>query len=149
MAMEMHSYDRAFQLFRRALGLDPEAEDIPTIQCHIGLCYKDLGEFSRAIAELEKAAILDGERKEVHSALGYCYFKLNRHLESIDCFQKAIEIDPNSAIDYANIGSNLRELGRVDEAIRLYKMALELDSSIEFARENIRLLAEKPETRRI
>jgi ribosomal protein S12 methylthiotransferase accessory factor len=144
-AMELGVYDEALQRFRKALELDPEAEDAPTIQCQVGLCYRDLGEFARAIAELEKAAILDGERKEVHSALGYCYFKLNRHLESIDCFQKAIELDPGSAIDYANIGSNLRELGRVEEALRLYKMALELDSSIEFARENIRLLRQKRE----
>jgi ribosomal protein S12 methylthiotransferase accessory factor len=143
MEMELNNYNSALQNFRRALELDPEAEDIPTIQCQVGLCYKDLGEFTRAMTELEKAAILDGERKEVHSALGYCYFRLNRHLESIDCFQKAIEIDPGSAIDYANIGSNLRELGRIEEAIHLYKMALELDSSIEFARENIRLLSQK------
>jgi len=141
--MEMANYERALARFRKALTLDPESEDIPTIQCQVGACYKDMEDFTQAITELEKAAILDGDRKEVYNALGFCYFKIKKHDESIQCFEKAIKLDPDSAIDYANIGSNLRELERPEEAIRFYNMALELDSSIEFARENVRRLAEQ------
>jgi ribosomal protein S12 methylthiotransferase accessory factor len=141
--VESGDYGQGLSRFRRALELDPEQEDIPTTQCQVGACYKDMGEFTRAIAELEKAAILDGERKEVYNALGYCYFKLTKHTEAIKCFERAIEIDPESAIDYANIGSNLRDLGQPEEAIRFYRMALDLDSSIEFARDNIRILSEQ------
>ncbi len=140
--MELDRYDDALLHFRHALQLDPEQEDVPTIQCQVGACYKDMGDFSKAILELEKAAVLDGERKEVFNALGYCYFKEQQHNKSIECFEKAIELDPDSAIDYANIGSNLRELGKMEEAIRFYEMALSLDSSIEFARENARRLRE-------
>ena len=141
--MEMANYASALARFRKALALDPEGEDIPTIQCQVGACYKDMEDFTQAIVELEKAAILDGDRKEVYNALGFCYFKTKKHEESIQCFEKAIKLDPDSAIDYANIGSNLRELERPEEAIRFYNMALELDSSIEFARENVRRLTEK------
>ncbi len=141
--MEMSNYESALSRFRKALTLDPQSEDIPTIQCQVGACYKDMEDYTRAIAELEKAAVLDGERKEVYNALGFCYFKSKEHEESIRCFENAIRLDPDSAIDYANIGSNLRELERPEEAIRFYNMALELDSSIEFARENVRRLSEK------
>ncbi|WP_456432209.1 YcaO-like family protein [Thermosulfuriphilus sp.] len=134
------AYDQALSSFKRSLELDPKPEEIANIYCHIGLCYKEMEDWSQAIAALEKAATYNNSLKEIFNLKGFCHFRLKEHEAAIACFVKAIEIDPTSAIDYANIGSNFRELGLYSEAVRWYETALSLDPNIDFARENLEKL---------
>lgn len=134
-------YDEALACYGQALALDTTGKERGSIYCHRGTCYKEIGDYRRALDELEKARGSNAELKEIHNLMGFCNFKLKHHRESIACFEKAINIDPSSAIDYANIGSNLREMGQIAEAIRWYRFALDLDPSIDFARENIEKLS--------
>jgi len=121
----------------RALTLQPEEEDIPYIYSHLGDCLKDMGEYGKAIAALQKGAEHDEDRPDIHNLLGFCHFKLNDYQTAIGHFRRTVELNPASAIDYANLGVNYRRLGKGDEAMRYFELALSLDPSIEFARNNL------------
>ncbi|MDL1975000.1 MAG: YcaO-like family protein [Deltaproteobacteria bacterium] len=133
---------QALKRFQRALSLDPRPVDIASIYCHVGIAYRDMGLFEKAIEILLKGRSHNGASKEIYQQLGYCSFKLAKYEEAIEQFEKVLEIDPGSAIDYANIGANLKAMGHNAEAVKLYEMALELDPGIDFARNHLRELLE-------
>jgi len=135
--LSMNEPSRALGYFNEALDLDPKEEDIPSIYSYIGVCLKDMEQYSEAITNLEKAERYDKERTDIYNLLGFCYFKLREHEKAIQCFLKVLQLEPGSAIDYANIASNYRDMGERESAIRYYRFALELDPSIDFARENL------------
>jgi ribosomal protein S12 methylthiotransferase accessory factor len=127
----------ALDHFQRALDLQPEKEDIPSIYSYMGVCLKELGRFREALQTLARGVAVDEARTDLHNLMGFCHFQLKEHAEAIRCFENVIRLDPGSAIDYANIASNYRDMGRPTEAIRYYRMALEIDPGIDFARENL------------
>jgi len=123
----------ALEHFRRALGLNPPAHELPSIYVHLGTCQKDLGYFTEAAHAFTRALELDPNLKEAHHFLGFCCFKLEEYQKAVECFEKVIELDPGSAIDYANLGINLQRLGHAREAGFVLKQALELDPALDFA----------------
>ncbi|MBW1800851.1 MAG: YcaO-like family protein, partial [Deltaproteobacteria bacterium] len=133
----------ALKMFEAALDLKPKEEDIPSIYSHMGLCYRDMSEFRKAIAILEEAERFDDERTDIYNLMGFCYFKLKEHEKAIECFRKVLRLNPGSAIDYANIASNYRDMGDREKAVRYYRLAIELDPTIDFARENLMKLEGK------
>ena len=133
--------------FTRALGMDPNPEDVPSIYSYMGVCLKDLSRYQEALSVLEKGAALDPERTDIHNLMGFCHFKRKDHQNAIACFQKVLDLDPSSAIDYANIASNYRDMGQRQEAVVYYRKALEIDPEIDFAKENLfKLLIKTPDT---
>jgi ribosomal protein S12 methylthiotransferase accessory factor len=134
---------KALNYLEEALELDPKDQDIPSIYSYMGVSYKELQRYGEAIETLKKAEEYDRERTDVHNLMGFCYFKLKDHQKAIECFKNVLRLNPGSAIDYANIASNYRDMGDRDKAIQYYKLALELDPTIDFARDNLRILNEK------
>ncbi|MBE9571399.1 MAG: YcaO-like family protein [Proteobacteria bacterium] len=134
---------KALNYLEEALNLDPKAQDIPSIYSYMGISYKELQRYGEAIETLKKAEEYDRERTDVYNLMGFCYFKLKDHQKAIECFKNVLQLNPGSAIDYANIASNYRDMGDRDKAIQYYKFALELDPTIDFARDNLRILNEK------
>jgi ribosomal protein S12 methylthiotransferase accessory factor len=134
---------KALNYLEEALNLDPTDQDIPSIYSYMGISYKELQRYGEAIETLKKAEEYDRERTDVYNLMGFCYFKLKDHQKAIECFKNVLQLNPGSAIDYANIASNYRDMGDRDKAIQYYKFALELDPTIDFARDNLRILNEK------
>ncbi|HHP7234426.1 MAG TPA: YcaO-like family protein [Desulfobacterales bacterium] len=134
--------EAALQHFRQALDRRPPVEEMVTIYSYSGICYKEMGQYRRALEVLREGEAMDRERTDIHNLKGFCYFKLKQHEQALRCFKKVIALDPTSAIDYANIASNYRDLGDSDQAIRYYVMALELDPTLSFARESLERLME-------
>ena len=134
---------KALNYLEEALNLDPTDQDIPSIYSYMGISYKELQRYGEAIETLKKAEEYDRERTDVYNLMGFCYFKLKDHQKAIECFKNVLRLNPGSAIDYANIASNYRDMGDRDKAIQYYKFALELDPTIDFARDNLRILNEK------
>ena len=132
--------DSALKYFEAAMNLEPYEQDIPSVYSYMGIAFKDLAEYGKALDVLKKGAQLDPERTDIYNLMGYCHFKLKEHEAAIENFKKVIELDPSSAIDYANIASNYRNMGETAKAIRYYEMALTLDASIEFAKDNMEKL---------
>lgn len=133
-------YAEALKWYDRAFMLNPLSDEVASIYCHRGACYKELEDFNKAIEELVLARDSNPELKEIHNLLGYCFYRLGEHVKAIEAFEQTISIDPGSAIDYANIASNLRELDMKDAAIKWYEMALELDPDLSWARDKMREL---------
>jgi ribosomal protein S12 methylthiotransferase accessory factor len=141
-SLRTNESNKALKYFEKALELDPQGEDIPSIYLYIGHCFKNMDQYKKAISVLEIAETYDNERTEIYNLMGYCYFKLKENEKSIDCFRRLLQLNPASAIDYANIASNYRDMGDKKKAIRYYAFALELDPTIDFARENLKKLEE-------
>jgi ribosomal protein S12 methylthiotransferase accessory factor len=130
----------ALKHFEESLALDPNQEERAAIYSYMGLCLRDMEQYDRALAVLEKAAECDSERTDVYNLMGFCYFKRKDHEKAIRAFEEVLRLDPTSAIDYANIASNYRDMGKKDLSIEYYEHALKLDPSIEFAQENLQKL---------
>jgi len=137
---QLGDYREALKWYNRALQLNPAPEEVASIYCHRGLCYKELEDFPRAIKELEGARDSNPELKEIHNLLGYCFYRVGEHLKAIEAFEQAISVDPGSAIDYANIASNLQHMNMKEAAITWYEMALELDPDLSWARDKMQEL---------
>ncbi len=127
----------ALGCFTRALELDPTEQDIPSIYSYMGVCFKKMGEYRRALAVLKNAEKYDKERTDIYNLMGFSHFKLKEHEKAIACFKKVLQLDPGSAIDYANIASNYRDMGQKEKAIQYYKLALTMDPAIDFARDSL------------
>jgi ribosomal protein S12 methylthiotransferase accessory factor len=135
--LAMENPAAALPFFERALSLEPNLQDLPSIYSYMGVCLKDMGSYEKALEILKKGEALDDERTDIYNLMGFCHFMRKEHQEAISCFTRVIELDPGSAIDYANIASNYRDLGDLEKAATYYKMALEIDASIDFARSNL------------
>lgn len=138
--LETDDPQTALPYFERALDMDPNEQDMPSIYSYMGVALKDMGEYHKALEVLDKGEKLDNERTDIYNLRGFCYFMLKEHEAAIDNFKRVIELDPTSAIDYANIASNYRDMGESEKAIRYYQMALTLDNTIEFAKDNLERL---------
>jgi len=125
--------DAAIAHFDKALGLNPEQEDLPYIYSYKGNCLKDMGRYDEAIEVLEQGRQEDDERPDLHNLLGVCHFKIGDYHTAISHFERAVNLNPSSAMDYANLGVNYNKLGRLDEAKQFFTLALTLDPSLEFA----------------
>ncbi len=135
--LNLNDPEIAAQHLRKALELDPPAEESASIYSYLGVCYKDMEKYDAALDFLERGVAIDAERTDIHNLMGFCHFKLKAYETAIDCFEKGLQLDPGSAIDYANIGVNYKALGNRPKAIEYYTMALEIDPSIEFARAHL------------
>ncbi len=136
--------ESALRFFKNALELAPPKPNIPDICSHMGVALKDLEQYERALEVLAVGESVDSERTDIHNLKGFCHFKLKNHEKAVACFKKVIAINPGSAIDYANIASNYRDMGNTEEALTYYAMALEIDPGLDFARENLEKLSQKP-----
>jgi ribosomal protein S12 methylthiotransferase accessory factor len=126
--------ESALPFFRRALELDPNPMETPSIYSYMGVALKDSERFQEALDVLRQGLKIDPERTDMLNLMGFCHFKRGEHEQAVTAFRRAIELDPTSAIDYANLGVNYQALGDAARAISCYRMALRMDPTIEFAR---------------
>jgi ribosomal protein S12 methylthiotransferase accessory factor len=133
--------ESALQHFRRALALNPDETETPSIYSYMGVALKETGRYAEALDWLNQGAALDSERTDIHNLMGFCHFKLGEHEQAAAAFRRVIDLDPTSAIDYANLGVNLEALGEPEKAIECYRTALTLDPGIEFARSHLARLS--------
>lgn len=132
--------EEALGHFQQALALGPPEHEVASVFVHLGSCYKDLAEYTQAVAALTQARELNPELKEAHHLLGFCFFKLEDYRQAVQCFERVIELDPGSGIDYANLGINLSRLGHPQEAAYVLRQALDLDPGLDFARQALEKL---------
>ncbi|NNK84184.1 MAG: tetratricopeptide repeat protein [Desulfobacterales bacterium] len=130
----------ALDHFSASFNQNPEKQDIVSIYSYMGICFKDMGKYQKALRVLKEGESLDKERTDIYNLMGFCYFKLKEYEKAIGCFKKVLKLDPSSAIDYANIASNYRDMGQNEKAIEYYLKALGLDPTIEFARKGLEKL---------
>lgn len=127
----------ALEYFTEALARAPLAEDVPYLHAYRACCFRDLGQYDKALAEAYAGLKHDPYRADLHNILGVCYFKTACYNQAVEHFRHALRLNPASAIDHANLGLNLEMAGKLEEAISSYKTALSMDASISFASEHL------------
>jgi Flp pilus assembly protein TadD len=92
------------------------------------------GDFTEAIALLEKAVELDPEYMEAHNNLAVRYMVSDQVELATPHLRKAIELDPGSASVYANLSLALGNTGDLTGAEEAARKALSIDPSARRAR---------------
>ncbi len=128
--------------FERAVSLIgsrslPQMESDPKIWVDLGLCHRNLGDFSKAKAAYETALAIDPTYPVVHNNLGT--LELAAAGESPDPaaptraaahFERAVELDPGYAAAHYGLGQARYRLGRLEPAIASMAKAVELEPGL-------------------
>ena len=88
-----------------------------------------LGDFDKAIAEVNRAVELDPFSGIINANLGWCYLCARRYPEAVAQFRKAAELDPNSSMPALGLAQELS--GQREQAITAYQRAYDLDHDLE------------------
>ncbi len=92
---------------------------------YAGICYRELGEYQKAIDYLKKFDAGDQMVTPVsYGALGDCYVELNQLKEAAKFYLKAAKYDKNdftSPIFYKKAGMVYEELKQYDKALKIYQ----------------------------
>jgi tetratricopeptide (TPR) repeat protein len=96
-----------------------ELENDPTrgqARAYLGDSYLQLNEYAKAMAELEKAVLVEGSMSLVHLDLGILYADAKRNDEAERELLKAVELDPKSVAPHWRLAKLYQTMGKKDEA---------------------------------
>jgi len=124
-------YDEAIVLYQQFLEKNP---NLYQIQASIGDCYKEKGDFDKAIEiynkVLEQAktdAVLGKEMAaRALAGIGSCYLKQNKLQEAQDFFKKSIESSPNDEILAYNVGEICFSSQNLDDALKYFDLSSQI-----------------------
>lgn len=95
---------------------------------NLGLAYLQLGQFDKAISELEAALKLNPNKAKIYLNLGRAYCKNSQFDKALQKLNMALELDLSPVV-YYELGNVYLDMGKPEDAIKYYKDALRLDSS--------------------
>ncbi len=128
------SLERAGQLYRRAIALDPSFARahgalavVEVFSAVFGWVPDPERTIDQALALARNAVSLDDGLPETHWALGYAYLFNRQHDRAIAAAKKAIELNPNFADAYGLLAYINNFIGKPDEALRLLGEAIRLN----------------------
>ncbi len=119
---EQNSYKDAVSIYLNAILVD--RKDVNSYY-GLGLCYKSLGQYAKAIKTLEKATELKPDFYEAYYELGICH-----QLDGIPCgaiknFVKAIQINPENPSAILQLGISHELCEEEDMALTIYQKLIE------------------------
>jgi tetratricopeptide (TPR) repeat protein len=91
--------------------------------------FSSSGDYTKAVASLEKAVEDSPDYAEAHINLGAQYVRLGRPEAAVAELTRAIEIAGPSAVALCNLSSAQIRLGLRDQAVASARAALRMDSS--------------------
>lgn len=104
-----------------------------SISYHASRLASQLTDENRAVAEMERMALLFPDRYEVRFFLGYAYERKGVSDKALSHFEAALKMDPRGvdlANIYCHIGVAHREKGEFEEAIRMFEIARERNDTL-------------------
>jgi adenylate cyclase len=117
------SIERGIELTQKVLAIDDSIASAHGMLCHF---YTLKREHEKAIAEGERAVVLDPGGANAHLAYGMSLNYGGRSEEAIPVLQKAIRLNPlGEAGSFLNLGHAYRVTGRFEEAVSEYKKSLQ------------------------
>jgi tetratricopeptide (TPR) repeat protein len=124
-------YDEALVQFQQFLEKNP---NLYQIQVSIGDCYREKGEFDKAIEnynkvlELAKSDITLGKEMsaKAFSGIGNCYLKQGKLPEAQNYFKQSIENSPKDEILAYNVGEIYFSNQGYDDAVRYFEIATQI-----------------------
>ena len=132
-ARQTRRTERAVELIKRAIGLNPKVAEAHN---NLGNALMDLKRPAEALASYDKAIALKPHIAESHYNRGNALMDLQRPEEAIASCDKAIALKPNYAVAHNNRGNALMDLQRPAEALASYERAIALKSDFAGAYSN-------------
>ena len=122
-AAQTQRTERAAQLIRKAIGLNP---NIASAHSNLGHALTELKHPAEALASYDKAIILKPDYAEAYNGRGVALLNLNRPTEALASYDKAIALKPGYAEPYNNRGTALLDQNRPADALASYDKAIAL-----------------------
>ncbi|MGC8478960.1 MAG: tetratricopeptide repeat protein [Candidatus Micrarchaeia archaeon] len=88
-----------------------------------GWAYQNLGEWSKSVADFEKAMELGDNSSELFHYLAISLANLEKNESAIEYFKKALSLDPNFEYAYSQEAKTLLKVGRFEEVVALVESA--------------------------
>lgn len=119
-------YDEAAGQFRRAIHLEPAADD-----AYVGLAtaYENLGRLAGAERTYQQAISLKPNYWVCYNSLGIFYIGHARYAEAAKEFSKVVSLLPKSSAAYDNLGVSLLLEGKYPDAIEACQRSLSIRPS--------------------
>ena len=127
--------DAAAQSLRRAIELDPDADDP-----HRLLGWRILspqGRIPEAVAEMREAVRIRPDSFENHYRLGNVLYLAGRYREAVEVYRAATELQPRRPDVFTNLGAAYHMLGDIDQALGNYQHAISLGAGDALAYGNL------------
>ncbi len=93
--------------------------------------HRQLGNYAKAVEELQKAIAIDPQYTDAYSSLGMTHTLMKNREQAISCFEKALALDANDVSVYYKLGNAYVEAERFDEAKAITTAALEFNADLE------------------
>ena len=92
----------------------------------LGIVYRATGEYEQAVANFQKATVLDPTSDDAFRGLAGAYQKLNRPAEAEATFRKAISLRPQYWAGYSWLGAFYYDRGRYADAAKMFQEVITL-----------------------
>lgn len=99
----------------------------PSYHYTLGNALRAQGKLAEAVAQYERALILNPDYVEAHNNLGVILNSQGRRADAIAHFERALALRPGYADAHGNLGSALVEQGRIADGTAHFERALVLD----------------------
>lgn len=118
-------YLHALELYDR---VEKEYGEHEMISYYKSGCYREIGQFKKAISEATKAIELSGD-KSFYSHRGDIYRSTGMYKEAIADYQVSMDNDPSNGYEYYAIGWCYELQGNKDKAMEYYNQGIDLDKT--------------------
>ena len=122
--VQENKINEALSYYKKSISIDTNQ---PPIYFYIGLIYKELKEYIKAIEFFNIAVDLKYNDPELYFNLANTQIKLNNLTESCLNYKKAILLNPQSDEYHNNLSLILKDLGRLDESLVAINQAILLN----------------------
>jgi tetratricopeptide (TPR) repeat protein len=124
-------------------GLDPKDGLLSLSAVLSGVEAYDAGDFTGALAHLERALESLPASSMAHAHLAYTHLRLRRPERALPHIEAAVRLAPESAYYQAVLGDTLRQLGDADGAAAAYLRGVEIDPYESLAQVGMQWVAAK------
>ncbi|MCB4792523.1 MAG: tetratricopeptide repeat protein [Elusimicrobia bacterium] len=122
--MDRGEYEKAEEMFRRALELNPKSVWNYTI---LGSLYRDLNRNEEAEKMYQGAININPKYDQGYLGLGDCFFKKGKYKDAEAMYKEALELNPKSVWNYKALGDFYEDLNRNEEAEKIYQRAIQIN----------------------
>jgi tetratricopeptide (TPR) repeat protein len=136
-------FDRAVQLFRDAIKLNPENDEACN---YLGYMFAEKGINLREAESLIKQALKAQPKSGAYlDSMGWVYFRLGRHLDALKHLSAAAKTDAakEDATVFEHLADVYLKLGKKKDAIEQLKKALQVEPEKKTAAEKLKALESK------
>ena len=115
-------YKKAIECYEAANAIEPHA----TIYQDIADCQSDLGEYTKALSNIEKSINMDSTKANSYLIKANCYYYLGNDDEAINTINRYIQEAPNFYYGYYRRGFFHYNMKKYEEAIEDYTASIAL-----------------------